>query len=189
MESNKAMWSPVLRCSSRRERSSALGNSRGGTMAFSTPKDFMKDELTSPRWSPLQHGQFWRTRERLVRGIWPGRRRAAAALFLCEWKRHSQKQRERNEEGGEGKSEEEHMFASVWSLKGTFRMAGWVRPLVSHSLPFRHCFHALTWPPLVRSTGMQDACLAKASARLWSVMRARQPAPWPKRRHRFQVTR
>lgn len=105
---------------------------------------------------------------------------------------------EGNEVGEEGKAKRN----TCWRLCGLLRMlSGWLPEVWAlihlHSLPFRRCFYALIWLPLVRPAEEQDAslethpmgfmarcgcrhsvltCLTNGRALLSFVILARQPA-------------
>lgn len=143
-----------------KESSPALGNAWWETMAFSKPKEFMKYELTFPHFSIGKGIPFLLMCKHLIREYLTLSSYELQKFFLSVslWAETSFTEGQKQRGTRQGRSEEEHMFASVWSLKGASPPAARAWAFVRCSLPFWCCFNALIRLPLVRSTEVQDVC-------------------------------
>lgn len=103
-----------------KESSPALGNAWWETMAFSKPKEFMKYELTFPHFSIGKGIPFLLMCKHLIREYLTLSSYELQKFFLSVslWAETSFTEGQKQRGTRQGGSEEEHMFASVWSLKG-----------------------------------------------------------------------
>lgn len=191
METNKAMWGSVVRCSYTRERLGPGKRAARGNSIFRTKGIYDKVHMDCLSLRTTAPGRCFDSGWALDKGACAHLERQQTSGFPGS---------ENGEEAGD--SEEEHMFASVWSLKGASLEGCLSVGICPPRSPSQRLCLRSGLAALVRSPEAQDVCsekppedfvidvecrelvcLTKERALLSCVILAGQPPPPPKWRH------